>query len=195
MNTTPGISSGHRSLARRCPAVITGGFISQIINQIGQGPGCLLWVSKKSDRKEGRRGKKPPASWVHLLGMARTPVLCLLPKHGAPGLLPAPPSSQDPQRLLARRCASAYLPIERFQRNRLSCAGEQRLILSSHHSHTWGNQWLRRHGWHPSPQGPGGPGWARGEGRSLRGCTLLVRYHHATWLHLPPARGERRTGV
>lgn len=54
VNTTLGISSGHRSLARRCPAVIAGGFISQIINQIGQGPYCLLWVAKK-----GRRGKSP----------------------------------------------------------------------------------------------------------------------------------------
>lgn len=35
--------------------VIAAGFISQIINQIGEGPACLLWVTKRSGRKEGRK--------------------------------------------------------------------------------------------------------------------------------------------
>lgn len=96
VNTTLGICSGHRSPSRRGPGIIEEGFISQIINHMGQGPGCLLWVTKKSGRRKKGRRKKPLVSWVHLLGVTWPPVLCPLPKRGVPGLVHTPPGPTAP---------------------------------------------------------------------------------------------------
>jgi len=81
---------------RRCPPLSPQGLSPRSLTKLGRDPAVCFGLHRKAaEKKEGRRGGKPPGSWVHLLGAAPTPVLCLLPKHGVPGAAPPPPGTDS----------------------------------------------------------------------------------------------------